>query len=100
MADLDGLRIQVCYTRPGFTFLRNLVVPEGTSLQDAIQRSGVLQQAPEIDLDTCKAGVYGRLKPMDALVREHDRVEIYRPLVTDPKDARRRRADRKQHEKE
>lgn len=96
MADI---RVQVCYARQDVQFLRELTVPDGFTLQAAIERSGVLRDAPEIDLATCRVGVYGKLKTLDAALREHDRVEIYRPLIADPKEARRRRAVEKDDKK-
>lgn len=89
MADI---RVQVCYARPDRQFLLELNVPDGTTLQAAIEQSGLLAQAPEIDLQRCKVGLHGKTKPFDTVLREHDRVEIYRPLIADPKESRRRRA--------
>lgn len=87
-----GVRVQVCHAKPDAVFLRDLTVEPGTSLMQAIAGSGLLQQMPEVDLSVCNVGVHGKLKPLDAIVRDGDRIEIYRPLVADPKDARRRRA--------
>src|SRR3954468_9300245 len=91
----DALAVQVCYASPQLQFLRELMVPAGTTLHQAIKLSGVIEAAPEIDLSVWRAGIYGKLKPLDTVLREHDRVEIYRPLVADPKEARRRRADKR-----
>jgi putative ubiquitin-RnfH superfamily antitoxin RatB of RatAB toxin-antitoxin module len=87
-----GLTVELCYAKPGLQFLRTLSVPPGTTLQQAIRLSGVLDAAPEIDLTTCQAGIHGKHRPLATEVREGDRIEIYRPLIIDPKDARRRRA--------
>jgi putative ubiquitin-RnfH superfamily antitoxin RatB of RatAB toxin-antitoxin module len=81
----------VCYASPALQFLRTLAVAPGTTIEQAIVQSGMLQAAPEIDLATIPVGIYGKKKPLDTVLREHDRVEIYRPLVADPKNARRRR---------
>jgi len=89
------IRVQVCYARPDARFLHELSVPADTTMQSAIEQSGVLQAAPEIDRAFCRAGIHGKLKPLDSVLREHDRIEIYRPLIADPKEARRRRATRK-----
>jgi hypothetical protein len=59
----------------------------------------VLQDAPEIDLAVCRVGIYGKLKSMDTMLRDRDRVEIYRPLIADPKESRRKRAAKKGQEK-
>ena len=89
------LHVQVCYARPDRQFLLDMAVAEGSTLEQAIRQSGILDTAPEIDLASCKTGIYGKLKPLDTVLRERDRVEIYRPLTADPKDARRRRASKK-----
>lgn len=91
--------VQICYAKPGAQFLRGLSLPQGTTLQQAIQQSGVLQLAPEIDLSVSRVGIHGKLKTLDTVLREHDRVEIYRPLVADPKDARRKRIVKKGNKK-
>lgn len=87
----EQLDIQVCYASDALQFLRDLQVDAGTTLEQAIALSGVLQAAPEIDLATMAVGVYGKKKSLDTVLRQHDRVEIYRPLIADPKHARRRR---------
>ena len=96
MADL---KIQVCYARPGFSFLRDLVLPEGTTLQAAIEHSGVAAEAPEIDLGVSRVGIFGKLKPLDTVLRDKDRIEIYRSLIADPKESRRKRAMKKEERK-
>jgi putative ubiquitin-RnfH superfamily antitoxin RatB of RatAB toxin-antitoxin module len=88
----DQINIQVCYASNALQFLRALRVDAGTTLEQAIALSGVLQAAPEIDLATMAAGIYAKKKTLDTVLREHDRVEIYRPLIADPKNARRRRS--------
>ncbi len=93
MDDTDAaLRVEVTFATPDRVFLQALRVAPGTSLHQAIVASGVLEQMPEVDLSVLKVGVHGKVKPLEAKVREGDRIEIYRPLVADPKDARRRRA--------
>ena len=84
--------VQVCYATPDTEYLHSLQVAPGTTIEAAILASGVLQQFPAIDLATAPVGLYGKKRPMGTVLREHDRIEIYRPLVADPKDARRRRA--------
>ena len=93
MADL--LRVQVCYAMPQRQLLVDVELPAGSTLHGAIKASGLLQQAPEIDLSVWRVGVYGKLKALDAVLRDHDRVEIYRPLIADPMEARRRRASKR-----
>ena len=60
-------------------------VPEGASVEDAITRSGILTQFPEIDLEHQKVGVFGKVVALDTRLEDGDRVEIYRPLIADPK---------------
>lgn len=87
----EMLNVQVCYASGTVQFLRSLQVAAGTTLEQAVRLSGVLQAAPEIDLGTMAVGIYAKKKALDTVLREHDRVEIYRPLIADPKNARRRR---------
>ena len=96
MADV---RVQVCYARPDAQFLREVSVPAGAVLQQAVEQSGVLQHAPEIDLSVFRVGIFGKFKTLDTVLSAQDRIEIYRPLVADPKDSRRRRAVKKDDKK-
>ncbi|MGX9783055.1 RnfH family protein [Janthinobacterium lividum] len=87
-----GITVQVCHALPDGTFLRSLSVPAGTTIEQAVALSGLLREIPAIDLAVNMVGIYGKKKPLDTVLREHDRVEVYRPLQADPKEARRRRA--------
>lgn len=87
-----ALAVQVCYATASKQWLLALDVAPGTTLHQAIMASGILREAPEIDLSVWKVGIFGKLKPLDAILRQDDRVEIYRPLVADPMESRRRRA--------
>ncbi|WP_426072861.1 RnfH family protein [Janthinobacterium sp. DSP2-3-3] len=87
-----GIMVQVCHALPDSTFLRSLRVPAGTTIGQAVAQSGLLQEIPGIDLGINMVGIYGKKKPLDTVLHEHDRVEVYRPLQADPKEARRRRA--------
>ena len=87
----ETFNVEVCYASGAVQFLRALRVPVGTTIEQAIALSGLLQQTPEVDLATMQVGIYARKKTLDTVLREHDRVEIYRPLIADPKNARRRR---------
>lgn len=93
------IRVQVCFARPDIQVLRDLTVPAESTVQDAIHRSGVLRDAPEIDLTTCRVGIYGKLKAIDTALRDRDRIEIYRPLIADPKESRRKRAEKRGEKK-
>jgi putative ubiquitin-RnfH superfamily antitoxin RatB of RatAB toxin-antitoxin module len=84
--------VTVAYSpRPGEVEEIALQVQEGTTLGDALHRSGLLERHPEIDLAAQKVGIWGRVLPPQTLLRERDRVEVYRPLTVDPKEARRLR---------
>ncbi|MGD8742184.1 MAG: RnfH family protein, partial [Granulosicoccaceae bacterium] len=72
--------------------LIGLDVPEGTTLIEAVNTSGILDEFPEIDVDHAKLGIFSKVKKADTVLREGDRVEIYRPLIADPKEVRKRRA--------
>lgn len=85
------VNIEVCYASEALQFLRALRLPAGATIGQAIAQSGVLAAAPEIDLGVMQVGVYAKKKTLDTVLRDHDRVEIYRPLIADPKHARRRR---------
>jgi putative ubiquitin-RnfH superfamily antitoxin RatB of RatAB toxin-antitoxin module len=78
----------------GDSFYAHVDIGDGATLREAIEASGVLKQHPEIDLATQKVGVFGKLKPLDTALADHDRVEIYRPLLVDPKVSRQRRVEK------
>lgn len=88
------LSIEVCYALPGEQTLIAVDLPAGATLKQALDASGILQRCPQIDLTTQKVGVFGKLKPLDAVLADHDRVEIYRPLLVDPKLSRQRRVEK------
>lgn len=88
------LSIEVCYALANEHTLIAVELPEGATLQQALEASGILQRYPQIDLGTQKVGVFGKLKPLDAVLADHDRVEIYRSLLVDPKLSRQRRVEK------
>jgi uncharacterized protein len=89
----DKINIEVVYALPDEQILLRQSVPAGTMVAEAIQASGILHKHPEIDLATNKLGIFGKLTKADAVVRDKDRIEIYRPLIADPKEVRRKRAE-------
>ena len=91
----EFLHEQVCYATAQCEVLRELEVEQGTTIEQAIVLSRVLHDVPGIDLSVQPVGLYGKKKPLDTVLRECDRIEIYRALVADPKDSRRRRAEKK-----
>jgi putative ubiquitin-RnfH superfamily antitoxin RatB of RatAB toxin-antitoxin module len=87
-----GTQIEVVYALPRREVLLKLEVPPGATVADAIRLSGILQTCPDIDLDRNRFGIYGKLAEAGTILRDRDRIEIYRPLRADPKEVRRRRA--------
>ena len=92
MAQPDAITVHVCHALPDGAFLQSVVLPAGATLEQAIRASGLLEVHAQIDLAVNQVGIYGKKKKLDTVLRAHDRVEVYRPLQADPKDARRRRA--------
>lgn len=89
----DCINIEVVYALPHEQVLLKVRAPQGSTATEAIKLSGVLDSHPEIDLDKNKIGIFGKLSKTDAPLRDRDRVEIYRPLIADPKVVRRQRAE-------
>lgn len=85
------LRIEVVYATPLAERIYPMSIESGATLADAIRASGVLQDCADVDLAINRVGIWGRLRPLDERLHDGDRVEIYRGLRADPKDARRRR---------
>ena len=83
--------VEVAYARPDKQEILQIHVNPGATAQQAIEQSGILLTFPEIDLSKNKVGIFGKLGKKEALLKPGDRVEIYRPLVADPKDIRRQR---------
>lgn len=89
----ESIKIEVVYPLPNRQEIIKFQVPEGTTVQAAIELSGVLAKYPEIDLKKNKFGIFAKLSKLDAIVRDQDRIEIYRPLIADPKAVRKQRAE-------
>lgn len=88
----DKLGVKVCYATAHEEVWRELDVEAGTTIEQAIRRSGMLQAVPSIDLAVNPVGIFAKKKPLDTVLRAGDRIEIYRPLLADPKETRRARA--------
>lgn len=86
------ITVEVVYAEAGRQTLIELEVEAGTTVAQAVSLSGIGAAHPEVDLPGMKTGIFGKLAPPDAVLKERDRVEIYRPLRADPKEVRRRRA--------
>lgn len=88
------MQIGVAYADKFKQVWLKLDVPEGCSVREAIDRSGLLKQFPEIDLDQQKVGIFGKVTKLDARLQEGNRVEIYRNIIADPETVERRDMDR------
>lgn len=86
------IEIEVVYALPENQIMRRISVPPGTIARQAVELSAIIDLFPEIDLAHNKLGIFGRLVQHGTILYEGDRVEIYRPLMVDPKESRRRRA--------
>lgn len=84
------MKISIAYAAPTRQAWLSVEVPDGTSVKDAIERSGILQQFPEIDLEQQKVGIFSKLTKLDTILADGDRIEIYRPITCDPKTVKRR----------
>ena len=86
------LNIEVVYANKGQVHVLALEVMEGTTIRQAIETSGMLDLCPEINFEINKVGIFSEICDPDSIIEEGSRIEIYRPLLTDPKEARRKRA--------
>ncbi len=92
MARAEAVRVSVAYSPQARSVDETeLSLPAGATLADAIRASGLLERHPELNLAQAKLGIWGRLQTPETVLRERDRVEVYRPLQVDPKEARRLR---------
>lgn len=84
--------VEVVCATPREQVLRTVHAKPGMTLMEAIERSRIAEHFPEIDLKTAKVGIFGKAAKKEAVLKPGDRVEIYRPLIADPKEARKKRA--------
>ena len=91
MAEAE-ITVEVAYARADVQRIYTLQVRVGTTVREAIERCDVLREFAEIDLNHHKVGIFGKVTKLDQILRASDRVEIYRPLIADPKQARKLRA--------
>ena len=92
MSNAELITVEVAYARPDQQRIVSLQVPVDSTVQQAIEQSRILEEFAEIDLAEAKVGVFGKLKKLTESLRAGDRVEIYRPLIADPKQVRKERA--------
>jgi putative ubiquitin-RnfH superfamily antitoxin RatB of RatAB toxin-antitoxin module len=90
------MQVGVAYSEPNQQVWLTIEVPETTTVREAIERSGILERCPQIDLETQKVGIFGKLAKPEAPLKPGDRVEIYRAIIADPETVPRK--DREQDE--
>ena len=88
----NEILIEVAFALPQKQMIIPIKVKIGTTAEEAIIASGIIKKFPEIDLKINQIGIFGKLTQLDHVMRERDRIEIYRPLIADPKEIRRQRA--------
>jgi len=88
----EFVRVEVAYALPDRQVLLEVVLPVGATVIDAIEASQIRQKVPGLEVDPGRVGIFGRKAGFGELLRHGDRVEIYRPLLADPKEVRRDRA--------
>ena len=99
MDNTEKYFVEVAYALPEEPVLIALDVDQGTTVEQAVKLSGILERFTDIDLKTNKLGIFGKTTKSDQVLRDKDRVEIYRPLIADPKESRRKRAEKKEAKK-
>ncbi|MCF2909932.1 RnfH family protein [Pseudoalteromonas sp. DL2-H2.2] len=92
------IQVEVVFALPEKATTMSVDVAEGTSVEQVVLQSGILERCPEIDPTNLSLGVWNRTVKLNHVVRAGDRVEVYRPLIADPKEARRRRAEKAKEE--
>jgi putative ubiquitin-RnfH superfamily antitoxin RatB of RatAB toxin-antitoxin module len=88
----NEILIEVAYALPQKQIIIPIKIKAGVTAEEAINASGIIKKFPEIDLKINQIGIFGKLTQLDHVMRERDRIEIYRPLIADPKEIRRQRA--------
>ena len=98
MAKVEMISVDVVYALPKEQRIFPVDLPEPATVGEAIRQSGILGHYVQIDLASAKVGVFGRMVPLEAALRQGDRVEIYRGLSADPKVVRRQRVEKKRRQ--
>lgn len=89
----NNIKVEVAFARPDDQLILEVDVPVEATVEEIIKQSGILEKFPEIDLTVNKVGVFGKLTKLGNTLRQGDRIEIYRKLIADPKEVRRKRAE-------
>lgn len=92
------INVEVVFALPTTATCLSIEVPQGTTVEQAVIQSGIIQKCPEIDATSLTLGVWNRIVKANYELKDGDRIEIYRPLIADPKDARRKRAEKAKEE--
>lgn len=92
-SEIELINVEVAYARPDKQVIFNVEVEASCTIEQAVQLSGIQEQFPEIDLQKNKVGIFGKLSKKTAELKAGDRVEIYRSLIADPKEVRRKREE-------
>lgn len=90
----EQIEVEVVYALPNEAFLHKFCVPTQSTVEQAIEASGVLERYPEIDLTKQKVGIFSRTVKLSQFLQNGDRVEIYRPMIADPREVRKLRAEK------
>jgi len=93
MENNEQMLIEVAYALPDEQLILEVEVPAESTVEHAIKRSGILERYPQIDLETDKVGIFGKMCKLNASLKNKDRIEIYRALIADPKESRRQKAE-------
>lgn len=91
MATHESITVEVVYASPETPTILSVRLPDESTVQQAIEASGITGRIPEIDIENNKVGIYGKVCKLDHKLRDGDRIEIYRPLIADPKAARKKK---------
>lgn len=92
-AEQEGIEVEVVWAEPGRQWLKVLQLPVGSTLQTAIEASGFEDDIEGFEVSANRVGIFGQKASLDTVLRDGDRVEVYRPLLIDPKEARRLKAE-------
>ncbi|MBF0264617.1 MAG: RnfH family protein [Gammaproteobacteria bacterium] len=92
MIENKKIQVEVAYATLEKQLILTIEANEGDTIEDAIKRSGIIVDFPEIDLSVNKVGIFSKISKLDTAVKDKDRIEIYRPLIADPKEVRKQRA--------
>ncbi len=94
MSNQGKIKVEVCYALPDKQTLLSLEIEASATIENIIKQSGILELYPEIDLSENKVGVFSKLAKLSDTLHDGDRIEIYRPLIADPKEVRKQRAQK------